>query len=638
MLIKRRRGVAGGRGNVFAYWAIWNGRRFVRLAGAVGVLTLVPLSGVARAQLPLPTTLQDFHVPGTQVGDVVDDVLLPPTNCRNCHGFFDFENEPWATWGGSLMAHAGRDPLFYAQMALANQDANNAGYYCLRCHVPQSIVTGHANTPDGSTLDSQDERGVDCHFCHSMVDPIYDPGTSPPEDEAILAGLADAPQFFGNAMFVLDPDAQRRGPRADAIPPHEFLPSPFHRRGDFCGTCHDVGNVATERQPDGSYRYNALDAPAVSADPWTQYPLERTYTEWKLSAFNNGGVDMGGRFGGVGDPVMRTCQDCHMPKAEAMACIWGPMRPDVRRHDFAGAAAPILDLVLEVYGDDPAVDADQIAAGRAKAVSMLERAASLDIVQECGLLRTRVINESGHKLPTGHIEGRRVWVNVQFYDAGGTLLREHGAYDPSEALLNEASTRVYEMKVGLSAYAAQVTGLPAGESTHMALADTIWKDNRIPPRGFENAAFELGGAPVVGHEYGDGQYWDDLYLAIPEQTARASVTVFYQNLPRSYIDHLREANHSDDWGDILHAAWTATGRGAPIPMASQSLDALAPFLVGDLDCDCSVELSDLDILLATFGLESDAPGFAPVADLNGDFRVDLVDLSILLTHFTQACP
>ncbi len=616
----------------------WIRRRRAWLVGTAGVLAFGFSSVAARAQLPLPMTLQDFHVPGTQVGDIFEDALFPPENCRNCHGFFDSENEPSATWGGSLMAHAGRDPLFYAQMALANQDANNAGYYCLRCHVPQSIVTGHANTPDGSTLDSQDRRGVDCHFCHSMVDPIYVAGVSPPEDEAILAGLADAPQFFGNAMFVLDPDGQRRGPRADAVPPHEFLPSPFHRRGDFCGTCHDVGNVATQRQPDGSYRYNALDEASPSSDPWSQYPLERTYTEWELSAFNNGGVDMGGRFGGVGDPVMRSCQDCHMPKAEAMACVWGPVRPDVRRHDFAGAAAPILDLVLEVYGDDPAVDPDEIAAGKAKALSMLERAASLDLAQECGMLRTRVINETGHKLPTGHIEGRRVWVNVQFFDAAGALLREHGAYDWNEALLDESATRVYEMKVGLSEYAAQVTGLPAGESTHMALADTIWKDNRIPPRGFDNAAFELGGAPVVKHDYADGQYWDDLYLAIPEQAARVDVTVYYQNLPRSYIDHLREANHTDNWGVILHAAWTATGRGAPITMVSQSLDTLTTFLVGDLNCDCVVDLADLEALLPVFGLLSDAPGFQPGADLNGDFRVDLLDLSMLLTHFSQTCP
>ncbi len=592
----------------------------------------------ALAQLPLPTTLADFHVPGTQVGDVSPASLLIPDNCRSCHGYFDFENEPFATWRGSLMAHAGRDPLFYAQMSLANQDAENVGYFCLRCHVPQSIATGHALQPDGSTLSAQDFRGVDCHFCHSMVDPQYAPGVSPPEDEAVLAGLADVPDFPGNAAFVLDPSARRRGPRGDSTPPHELLESPFHTRGEFCGTCHDVGNVAVTRQPDGSYRYNALDQPSPADDPCLQYPLERTYTEWKLSAFSNGGVDMAGRFGGTGDPIMRTCQDCHMPRASAQACFFGPVRPDARRHDFAGAAAPILDLVLEVYGDDPAVDPNEIAAGKDKAISMLQRAASLEVEQQCGVIRARVVNETGHKLPTGHIEGRRVWVNARFLDAGGALLREHGAYDSIDAQLEEATTRVYEMKVGLSDFAAQLTGLSAGETAHMALADTIWKDNRIPPRGFANAAFESCGAPVVGHAYADGQHWDDLHLAIPAGAASVTVTVYYQNLPRSYIEHLRDANYSDDWGDILYDAWTATGRGEPIAMVSRTLSAFSPFLVGDLDCDCHVGVADLSELLTSFGLHSGAPGYAPRADLDGDLYVGLSDLSMQLAQFGSACP
>jgi hypothetical protein len=357
----------------------------------------------------------------------------------------------------------------------------------------------------------------------------------------------------------------------------------------------------------------------------------------ELSAFANGGVDMGGRFGGVGSPVMVSCQDCHMPKAEAQGCFFGPVRHDLHRHDFAGAAAPILDLVAEVYRDDPEIDLDAIAAGRAKALSMLERAASLELAQECGSLRARVINETGHKLPTGHIEGRRVWLNARFYNASDNLLREYGQYDAVEAELDEHSTRIYEMEVGLSDYAAQVTGLPPGHTNHMALADTIWKDNRIPPRGFNNAAFEAGGAPAVGAMYADGQYWDDVYFAVPPGAARAEVTVFYQNLPRSYIDHLRDANHTNNWGQILHEAWTATGRGAPIAMAAEILAATA-FQPGDLNCDCSVSIADLTLLLSSFGLTAADSAYQPRADFDGDFQIDLQDLVLLLAHFGEQCP
>jgi hypothetical protein len=201
---------------------------------------------------------------------------------------------------------------------------------------------------------------------------------------------------------------------------------------------------------------------------------------------------------------------------------------------------------------------------------MLERAVSLKVGQSGDALAVRLVNETGHKLPTGHIEGRRVWLNVRFLDAGGGLVGEHGHYDEAEAELDEASTAVYEMHVGLSEDAARATGLPAGPTTHMAIADTIELDNRIPPRGFDNAAFSAAGAPAVGYDYADGQYWDDRQFPIPEGAATAEVTAYYQNTPRHYIEALRDANHTDHWGDTLHELWTATGRGAPIAMASRS--------------------------------------------------------------------
>ncbi|MFN8544941.1 MAG: multiheme c-type cytochrome [Candidatus Binatia bacterium] len=535
------------------------------------VVLLVALCAPAFAT-QVPTTLEDFHVPGTQVGDVTPGTLYRPSMCTGCHSNFDVDNEPYATWSGSLMAHAGRDPLFRAQMATANQDAANVGYFCMRCHVPMSIVSGHANQPDGSTLDATDLDGVSCHFCHAMVDPIYKPGVSPAGDQAILAGLTAVPAHYGNAMFVLDPTGTRRGPYDEPMARHAWIWSPFHRSGDMCGTCHDVGNVETTLTPEGTYRYNPLDQPSPTEDLHQQFPLERTYTEWKLSAFANGGVDMNGRFGGDATRVIETCQDCHMPRYEAQGCFEAMARPDLARHDFAGAAAPVLDLIAAHYQGDPDVDQAAIARARAKAVSMLQRAASLALRQDAGDLVVRVTNETGHKLPTGHIEGRRIWINVRFLSPTGALVAEHGGYDTATATLDEASTTVYEMHVGLSPEAAVITGLPAGPTGHMSLADTIEHDNRIPPRGFTNAAFVGGGAPVVGWSYPDGQYWDERHFSVPAGAAHAEVAVYYQNTPRDYIEHLRDGNHTDAWGTTLHQLWTDTGKGAPIAMATAVLD------------------------------------------------------------------
>lgn len=550
---------------------LMRGRRTGAGMAAILVVTM------AWAQVPM--TAQDFHVPGTQVGDMPLSALRPASECKTCHGDFDPANEPYATWAGSLMALGGHDPLFFAQMTTANQDVANVGSFCLRCHVPAAVVTGHVTNPSGSSLDARDREGVTCHFCHSMVDPQYQAGVSPPEDLAVLAALAAIPNYTANAMFVLDPQGRRRGPRSDHAASHELLVSPFLREAKLCGTCHDVGNVATTKLPDGRYRYNLVNTEAPDHDPWMQFPLERTYTEWKLSAFASGGVDLGGRFGGNRGQVVSTCQDCHMPTTSAQACYYGPTRNDMATHDFAGAAVPSLDLIAAYTAGDPDIDQGTIAAGRAKSLSMLQRAATIELQRDGDDLVARVLNHSGHKLPTGHIEGRRVWLNLTFFDGTGTLIDERGHYDPVEAHLDEASTTVYEMQVALSDDAAIATGLPAGLSTHMALADTLWKDTRIPPRGFNNASFANAGAPVVGISYADGQYWHEQRVVLPAGSVRVIATLYYQSLPRHYIDTLRDANVSDDWGDTLHTLWQNTGRGAPIVMASESLSFVDTLLI-----------------------------------------------------------
>lgn len=67
------------------------------------------------------------------------------------------------------------------------------------------------------------------------------------------------------------------------------------------------------------------------------------------------------------------------------------------------------------------------------------------------IARVRVINESGHKLPTGYPEGRRMWLNLKAYDDNNMLLFESGAYDPATAVLTQdAQLKVYEARLGLT--------------------------------------------------------------------------------------------------------------------------------------------------------------------------------------------
>ncbi len=70
------------------------------------------------------------------------------------------ETETWHAWQGSMMAQAGRDPLFFAALDVANAGAANAGEYCLRCHMPSGWLKGRSSTPDGSEMEGQDREGI----------------------------------------------------------------------------------------------------------------------------------------------------------------------------------------------------------------------------------------------------------------------------------------------------------------------------------------------------------------------------------------------------------------------------------------------------------------------------------------------
>jgi hypothetical protein len=189
---------------------------------------------------------------------------------------------------------------------------------------------------------------------------------------------------------------------------------------------------------------------------------------------------------------------------------------------------------------------------------MLQRAATLTatLSTDTGapLLTVRVINESGHKLPTGYPEGRRIWINVKAFAADGELVYESGAYDEETALLtHDAAIKVYEAKLGITPELAALVGKPAGESFHFVLNNTYLKDNRIPPRGYTVAAFDAPGLRPVGAAYADGQYWDETVYALPEATRRVEVTLYYQTASKEYIDFLR-ANGGED-GETLGLLW-----------------------------------------------------------------------------------
>ncbi len=601
----------------------------------------------------IPTTPDDYFQRGTQPGGLVAPLVSGAGNCLFCHSGYDIEAEPYRPWSASMMGQSARDPIFWACLAVANQDAVGAGTFCLRCHVPNAFLEGRATPSDGSALIAQDFESVSCSFCHRAVNPAFPtPGDGPIEDDVILADLdlLDLiPAQGSNARYVVDPLDARRGP-FDDIPsnPHTPVPilvSPFHRQAELCWTCHDVSNMLMARQPDESYVMESLGTAHSTGSQDDMFPLHRTYSEWKNSYyFTLGGVQHNGRFGGNHPTgVMNVCQDCHMPDQIGKGCGLPAFaeRPDVPQHSFIGSNTWGLKAVRAVDVDgnsipdfpdsETGLSDETVNAQIARNTDMLERATDLTLTQVGKEeMRVRVLNQTGHKVPTGFPDGRRIWVNVKFLDVQDQVVAEHGEFDfATGSILDPEDTKVYEIKLGIDAAQALATGLPEGETFHFVLANTIAKDNRIPPRGFSNTVAAQNQTVPVGATFIDGQHWDDTLFEIPACATQAVVTVYYQLISDDYITFLRDANVTDNRGQVAFDLWDdplVGNHGGPVVMDMATL--VFPGNPADLDDDGVVGITDFLMLLAIWG--PCPPAGRCLGDLDCDGTVGITDFLAVL--------
>lgn len=211
------------------------------------------------------------------------------------------------------------------------------------------------------------------------------------------------------------------------------------------------------------------------------------------------------------------------------------------------------------------LDATALLAGADRARQQLELAAEISgLAYDAGVLSFRIQNQTGHKLISGFPEGRRMFVNIRAYDGDGALIHEVNPYDGAAATLKGLSypyradpglaapgdlgaaeryvdALVYEMKPG-----SDITGETT--SFHFVLGTSRYKDNRIPPKGFDiSAAVARESVPVwqgtespgyfTAAEYTGG--YDAVSVDIGPGAKRIEVRLFYQTVSREYIEFLR---------------------------------------------------------------------------------------------------
>ena len=472
--------------------------------------------------------------------------------CKMCHSKTgNGDSDPFFSWQSGMMSQAARDPVFRAAVAISNQEIEGVGEFCFRCHTPRGWLEDRSKPGDGSALNREDMHGVSCDVCHRFVDPLGDEG------KGLIKSI---PPSYGNAMFVADPENAVRGPYKDTsgAMPHETIESEFHASSNLCGLCHNVSNP--------------IFATDVNSQPVHTFGhIERTYSEWLLSDFSKEG-----RKG--------SCQSCHYKTVAGggQASRFGSLHRDYFvEHGPVGGSTWVQEATWVLWeGKD--VSRKALELGKKRSEQLLKTSAELELsFPGKGKGKLRIINKTGHKLPTGYPEGRRMWVNVRYLDKSGKVIKELGRYGPKQdtifslpvtvpTLLNPEETRVYESVPGISEATAKKFGKKAGPSFHFVLNDIITKDNRIPPRGFKNSIFKEHLCEPVGAKYADGQYWDDIELSLPKGCAKVLVRLMYQSVSWEYIKFLAEENRTDEWGQKLYNTWNTTGQCPPTVIAEIS--------------------------------------------------------------------
>lgn len=469
--------------------------------------------------------------------------LDAPASC-SCH--FDYQQgtviEPGQSYIATPMALSARDPFFRAAFVVARRDRPELSALCVRCHAPTAWLSGRANG-DLDLLEDEDLQGVGCDVCHRMV--------------------VEDPPLIGDARMTFAQSSAKRSRRGS--PPfggHAVTRTEDLVRSEACGVCHSLFNpleVAHDHQgrPLGFAYYE-----------------QRTYEEWISSIYPG---------------EARGCVDCHMTRASGPSTDGGRVHADLWVHDMVGGNAV---LARAVHALDPTLGLSGLLPALDRMVEeSLRRAADLEIWTTGPLelaagepfeVRVRITNRTGHKLPTGYPEGRRVYLEVSFVMAGSDAPSVViGAWDPERGdLVDHPQLVKYETLHG------RVEGSGPGRRIQsLLLMNQVLVDTRIPPEGFVPVFEDMVPTPPTfgGRDYGAAapyRHFDEPTFtleapALAGGTSRSMtirVRAMYQALHAEAVDYLIEETRGTPEGAAVREAWERVDRAPPQEMARAELE------------------------------------------------------------------
>lgn len=476
-------------------------------------------------------------------------MFAPSSQCVACHNNLvtpgGEDVSIGATWRGSIMANAARDPYFHASVRREVMDhpklAAEIEDECAACHIPTAQKMARAaggkgqvfahlpigRTASDSELDHLAADGITCTVCHQIAPDGL--GTR----ARFNGNFAVAPPLSNGHRQVFGPFAVDQGRRRimHSVSGFEQVEAPHIRQSELCSTCHTL--ITEAYGPDGRV-IGTL-------------PEQMNFQEWRHSSVDEEG---------------RSCQSCHLPLAQGpvrVSSVLGEYRDTLSKHTFLGGNAFMLRL-LNRYRVELGVDATpaELEATARATVRQLEQDTATVTIERAEraagtlALDVSVTNLTGHKFPTGY-PSRRAWLYVTVQDGQGRLVFESGrvtdqghivgndsdgevaAFEPHyEEITRPDQVQIYE----------SIMGTPSGAPTTGLLSATQYlKDNRLLPRGFDKATAptEVG---VVGGAARDGDFTaagDRVRYRVPVPatgSVRVEVELRYQPIAYRWAQNL----------------------------------------------------------------------------------------------------
>lgn len=456
----------------------------------------------------------------------------------------------FSLWRATAMGNSVRDPLFRAalanEIARAPAAAGAIASVCLTCHAPMGrhaqLRAGQATTlglvyaagPEGDLA----RDGISCAACHQIA----------------AQGLGQEASFSGGFQFgtqreIYGPYAAPFANPMKSMVGYTPVQGSHIQGAALCGSCHALVTEALTPEGKGTGH---------------QMGEQLTYLEWRRSAYTTEG----------GGTSPRSCQDCHMPDTRddgqplhtrlarrPNGTDFPPLQPrgPFSRHTFVGANTLLLKLLRQGRAqlNPPASDPELSQAEQQTRDHLGQHAASVQVLAVQAAagqvdFRVRVVNQAGHKFPSGY-PSRRAFLHLELLDAAGAVLWQSGQVDAQGRLLGAGGQPLPAELPGGPYHPHRQQILAADEvlvyesvmddghgapSFDLLGAEGFVKDNRLLPIGHhDDTVGPLSTAPigVADSDFSAGSDEVVVHLPVAAKPAQIRATLRYQTFGPRYL-------------------------------------------------------------------------------------------------------